>query len=365
LKTHTKLKKSYLYGLVIFGCILAVLVSLYGIFVSISNKSIDLRQEQFAAERWMNDESLLNYAQISCFLTANAGFNKSNILSLSRSYDERMISESISSQSDGRLWIHAYSGQGKVNVDSASNIQTDVTAVGNDFFFFHNIQLLSGSYFTDDPLNNDHVIISEYLAWLLYGSFDVIGKDLFISNVPYYICGVSKDEYSKGGTAVPHIYMQYDIYEKMDSSAFISCYEVLLPDPISEFALSIVKSYISFNVLEYEIIQNTSRFSILNTFKNLGSLSQRNIKTNKVIYPEWENSARITEQKLAYFLLIQIIVLFLIAITLIVMTVIYRKNIYEFLEQLLKKIKTKTKNMKIAKAISNKRRKKYEEMEFH
>ncbi len=365
MKPDTKIKKPLSYGLVIFGCIITVLVSIYLIFLGVSNKNVKSRPEQFAAERWMNEESLLNYAQISCFLTSNTGFSKNNILSLSRSFDERMMSESISSQSGGRLWIHAYSGQGKVSVDSSTNIQTEVTAVGNDFFFFHNVELLSGSYFTDDPLNYDHVIISEYLAWQLYGSYDVIGKDVFISNIPYYICAVSKDAYSEGGTAVPHIYMQYNVYESMDSSVFISCYEVLLPDPISEFAINIVKSYITFNVLEYEIIQNTSRFNLENTFKNLTSLTQRNIKTNKVIYPEWENQSRIMEQRLAYFLLVRIIVLILIAITLIVMFILYRKNIYEFSENTFAKIKTKAKNTKIANAIRNKRRKRYEEMEFH
>lgn len=365
MKTHTKDRKPVSNRIIIFCCILLILISLYTVLYGISKKEINTRTEQFAAERWMNQDSLYNYAQISCFFTSETGFNKNNILSLSRSYDERMLSESLSSQSGTRLWIHGYSGQGKVSVDASTNIQTQVTAVGNDFFYFHNIELLSGSYFTDDPMNNDHIIISEYLAWILFGSYDVIGKDVFISSVPYYICGVSKDAYSDGGIAEPHIFMQYDLYQKIDSSVFISCYEVLLPNPISDFALNIVKSYISYNVLDYEIIQNTYRFNLINTLKNLNNLTQRNIKTNKVIYPEWENSARILEQKIAYLLLVRIIILFMIAITLTFMIVIYRINISVFFEKTYKAIKAKVKNTKIAKAISNKRRKEYEEMEFH
>ena len=365
MKTDTRVKNSLSYRIIIFICILAFLVSLYSIFLGISRKAVSERTEQYAAQRWMNEDSAFNYAQISCFFTSDANFSKNNILSLSRSYDERMISESISSQAGGRLWIHAFSGQGKVIVDSSTNIQTQVTAVGNDFFFFHDIELLSGNYFTDDPLNNDHIIISEYLAWQLFGSYDVIGKDVFISSVPYYVSGVSKDAYGEGGTAEPHIYMQYDVYEKMDNTLFISCYEVLLPNPISEFALNIVKSYISLDALEYEIIQNTSRFSLVNTFKTLGNLTDRNVKINKVIYPEWENQSRILEQTLAYLLLIRIIILFIIAVTLMIMIIIYRMKISVFFEKSFKFIKTKAKNTKVAKAISDKRRKEYEKMEFH
>jgi hypothetical protein len=365
LKTDTRVKNSLSYRIIIFICILAFLVSLYSIFLGISRKAVSERTEQYAAQRWMNEDSAFNYAQISCFFTSDANFSKNNILSLSRSYDERMITESISSQAGGRLWIHAFSGQGKVIVDSSTNIQTQVTAVGNDFFFFHDIELLSGNYFTDDPLNNDHIIISEYLAWQLFGSYDVIGKDVFISSVPYYVSGVSKDAYGEGGTAEPHIYMQYDVYEKMDNTLFISCYEVLLPNPISEFALNIVKSYISLDALEYEIIQNTSRFSLVNTFKTLGNLTDRNVKINKVIYPEWENTARILEHKLAYLLLLQIIILFIICIVLIILIIIYRKSISVLFEKTLKFIEFKAKNTKAAKAITKRRRKKYEEMEFH
>ena len=365
MKTNIEGKKRISYRLIIFICILSVLIIAHLIILSVSRKLKSDSIEQFAAERWMNNNSDIHYAQISCFMTSDAGFTTDNVLSLNRSYDDRMLSESISSQIGARLWIHAYSGNGNVSVDAATNIPAQVTAIGGDFFYFHNIPLLSGNYFTDDSLNSDHVIINESLAWQLFGSNDIIGKDIFINDVPYNITGVSKDMHGENQAANPHIYMQYDVYQRMDNSAFISCYEVLLPNPISDFALNIVKEYVRLNQMEHEIIQNTERFNLINTFKVLSNLKERNIKTSKVLYPEWENTARITEYKLARLLSVRIIISVMMLTVLIVMIIVYRTNISDFFEKTVKIVKTKAKNTKIAKAIEERRRKEYEKKEYH
>lgn len=349
----------------IFVAILIILFITYFVLLNQSVRIVATRTDQFAAERWMGDDASMNYAHISCFMTTTAGFDDFNALSLSRSYDEKMLSESISSEKGARLWIHAYSSFGTVRVDSSSDILVDVTAIGGDYFHFHDISLLSGTYFENDPMNNDHVIISSNLAWQLFGSWDVIGKDIFISGVPYSVCGVSEDTDFMGEKSLPHIYMQYDIYKKISSSVFITCYEVILPNPISDFAYNIVKSLITCDQLECEIIQNTSRFNLINTFKTLGSLTSRNIQKNHVIYPEWENSAKIVEQKTAYLLLARIVVLILLVMLAVVMIIAYREVINGFFEKAYKSIITKIKKSKLAKRIEAKRRKRYEEKKFH
>lgn len=356
MKQKTKLSSR----IIIFIIILSVLITSFMILINQSSRIIKMRNEQFGAERWMNNDTQFKYAQISCFLTSQAGFSENNIYSLSRSYDEKMMSESISSATEGRLWLHAYSAKGLVSVDASSNISTDVTAIGGDFFFFHNVPLISGSYFKEDPLNNDHVLINESLAWQLFGSFDIVGRDIYIYDKPYSISGVTKNTGDNINDSLPHLYMQYDIYKGLDSSAYISCYEVILPNPISNFALNIVTSLISFNDMEYEIIQNTSRFDLTHTFSTLANLTDRNIKTNRVIYPQWENQARITEHKLAYLLLAQIILIFLFICTLTIIIIVYRNKISLFFENNSSKIVTKAKNSKFADKIRNKRRERYE-----
>lgn len=346
--------------IIVFIVILSVLIASFMILLNQSNKIVNNRFDQFGAERWMNNDSLFNYAQISVFLTSETGFSENNIYSLSRSYDEKMMSESISTSEGGRLWLHAYSAKGSVSVDASSNIATDVTAVAGDFFFIHNVPLITGSYFKDDPLNNDHILINETLAWQLFGSFDIVGRDIYIYDQPYSISGVTKNDGDVIDDSLPHLYMQYDVYKELDNLAYISCYEAILPNPISDFALNVVTSLFSFNELEYEIIQNTSRFNLINTFKNLLNLTERNIKTNRVIYPQWENQARITEHKLAYLLLAQIILIFLFICTLTIMIIIYRSKISLFFENNSSKIVTKAKNSKFADKIRNKRRERYE-----
>ena len=103
--------------------------------------------------------------------------------------------------------------------------------------------------------------------------------------------------------------------------------------------------------MEHEIIQNTERFNLINTFKVLSNLKERNIKTSKVLYPEWENTARITEYKLARLLSVRIIISVMMLTVLIVMIIVYRTNISDFFEKTVKIVKKKKKKRLIRETV--------------
>jgi hypothetical protein len=293
-------------------------------------------------------------------MNKDQGFNENDILYLRQAYDEKMVAESLSAPENARLWIHAYSGSGKINVDAKTDIETDVTAVGGDFFVFHDIVLEMGSYFTDESLNRNHVLISEDLAFKLFGSNDVIGMDIYISEIPYTVCGVTKVDDNISDTVKPHMYMPYDIYASMDSGCYISCYEVILPNPISGYAKTIVESLISTETGNCEVITNTSRFSIKNLWNTIGELKTRSVRESSMSYTSWENEARIVEDAAAVLLLLRIILLAVCLVIAAILLICYKNAITENLEKLSDYIHNKIMSSRIVRNAKEKRRLVYE-----
>lgn len=340
-------------------CVIAVLLVICLILDMISINMINLRTEQFAAERWMTQDAVMNYEQLTCFMNKDQGFNENEILYLRQAYDEKMVAESLAAPENARLWLHAYSGSGQLNVDAKTDIEVDVTAVGGDFFIFHDIVLETGSYFNDESLNQDHVLISEDLAFKLFGSNDVIGMDIYISEIPYTVSGVTKID-SRTDTAKPHIYLPYDIYASMDSSCYISCYEIILPNPISGFARTIVESLISTDSGNCEVITNTSRFGMKNLWNAIGELKSRSVRENSIFYTSWENEARIVLDTAAVMLLLRIILLAVCLIIAAILLIYYKNTIREGLEKLSDALSRIIMNSRIVTNAKEKRRLVYE-----
>ena len=52
------------------------------------------------------------------------------------------------------------------------------------------------------------------------------------------------------------------------------------------------------------IVQNTGRFSVSSLISVIGAFGKRSMTTNGVIYPYWENAARMAESYAALYLLL-------------------------------------------------------------
>ena len=82
----------------------------------------------------------------------------------------------------------------------------------------------------------------------------------------------------------------------------ISCYEIVMPDPISGFAQNLVKE--NFSVGSGDIVENSSRYTLGHLWQVIRDFGNRSMRTNGVIYPYWENAARLTEDYAALLLLL-------------------------------------------------------------
>ena len=171
--------------------------------------------DQNEAGRWSQDT---NTAQVSIFFAPDADITQDNIREFEYNIAKALTDNSItetSQQTDARLWADCYSAYGSVVLTNGSkNITTQVMGVGGDFFLFHPVELVAGSYFSGNDLMKDSVIIDEDMAFQLFGSDNVIGQSVTISGIPHYVVGVVKRERGKfadaAGLSQSLAYLSYE-----------------------------------------------------------------------------------------------------------------------------------------------------------
>ena len=105
------------------------------------------------------------------------------------------------------------------------------------------------------------------------------------------------------------------------SSTGIQCYEVVLPNPVKNFAVGVVRE--KFPIGRGEIVNNTERFGTANLWQLIRGFGTRSMQTRGVIYPYWENAARGVEDRAALLLLGGIAALVLPCVTALVYIVKY------------------------------------------
>lgn len=281
-----------------------------------------LLDSQRAAERWQG-ESETEFAQVSCFMAVDEKVSLDEIYTFRNAIQTKLHEAALDIDNDQKLFNDAWSTTGKVNVSSELGKGTvSVTAVGGGFFDFHPLRLLSGSYITADDFTQDRVLLDEDTAWLLFGGTDLQGMSFKIEGVPFVVAGVIQREddavSKKAYTSGMGIYMSYDAYMALDTSsstdtesagetsetdssgttastsaAGISCYELVLAEPVKNFTYSFVSE--KFPIGGGVIVNNSTRYGAAQLLKLAKQFGLRSMQTQGVAYPYWENAARCTE----------------------------------------------------------------------
>ena len=172
------------------------------------------------------------------------------------------------------------------------------------------------------------MVVDENLAWALYGSNDIVGMQLWMNNTIYTVAGVVKvPEDGLEKTAYGNsnrIYMPYDQLKTQQDSLSITCYEVVLPNPISNYAYYTVRSAFGFSEEEEEqldqeenplcfdnaeILENSNRFELMPMLTKLKQWRLRSMRASSIGYPYWENIARSVEDEEMILLIFRILVL--------------------------------------------------------
>lgn len=294
----------------------SVLLILFLILGAVSSSITAGMFSQEAADRW-GAGSIINYAQISCFISVDAAFTENRISQLRTSVDSALKEASISSENPlTNLWIDAYSTETRLSAQtSRGSINASVTAVGGRFFLMHPMKYIYGYAFSPDDIMQDRVILDTDAAWQLFGSFDIAGRTLNISGKECIVAGVTERKSDDVSDKLlnlaygdkPRIYISYNLLESINPGIPLSCYEAVLPSPISGFALELIQNKIGIDASDIEIIDNSVRYNFFSLTDTIKTLPVRSMRINRIIYPYWENIAGVTGDYLALILLIRII----------------------------------------------------------
>ena len=330
-------KKILLFAL---NALLLILIAVC--FLKIHSYSNMLISQQ-AAGLWAGDSSE-RFAQVSCFFPVNKLSNPDSVRAFRKTIDSKLVEAGIKPEEDEEYWTDCYSATDSLNVKGDHN-SSDVTAigVGGDFFLFHPYELLSGSYLGKDDLMKDRVVLDYELAWKLFGGEQLAGMTVTIDGKPYYIAGVVRretDKFSdKAFSGEPVMYLPYETLSSMKegtdggtgietASGFgINCYEIAMPDPISNFAKTFVSE--SFKTSKGVVVENSTRYDFSSIFKMFKKFGNRSMQDSGVIYPYWENAARVSEDYVArLYVFILLLALFpLICLIALVVVLIKRLTI--------------------------------------
>lgn len=314
----------------------SVLIVLYLLLTFFAKGAVRDLYSQQEADRWETKKK--PYAQVSAFISPENDMQKDGISKVRSSLMEKLSNDSYNAaEKNARVWIDAYSGECSTMVRKDTNMLS-VTAVGigGEFFQFHPIPLLSGGYISEEDLNHDRILIDEGLAWALFGSNDIVGMQVWMGENVYAIAGVVANDEEKlnkiaYGTG-NRIYMSYDELKKKQENLKITCYEAVLPNPISNYAYYALREAFEIEEIEetvdtkeenplnfgnVETIENSNRFETMPLLKKAKNLHLRSIRPNSIPYPYWENIARVREDEQIYYLIARMILLIFPVLTLI------------------------------------------------
>lgn len=278
--------------------VLLSLVCVFG-YVSVSNTLHHID----SAESW-EGEGDAEYAYISCFMPVNKKIEESAVYSFEKTVDSKLLEASIDSSGEGKLWNFAYSGNGIVEISTGrGSAKVTATGIGGDFFFFHRPFLRDGNYISGNDLMKDCIVIDKNLAWKLFGAVEVSGMEVLIGGSRFIVSGVIEPEEDfaseKARISDGGLYMSYEKLAEI-SGAKIDCYEAVIPNPVSGFAKGIAVE--NFPAEGFETVEVDKRYKAGNIFDVIFSFGKRSMRTDGIIFPEWENAARLTEDYCAMFL---------------------------------------------------------------
>lgn len=282
----------------VLGILSAVCLLFIGI-VSLGEKQLQKElYDQQMAKRWSKQERV---SQISVFYADGAAWDVNAFKQLEQGVNKALEQASVVSENENaRLWIDAVSRQGKVTLtNERANIELNAVGVEGEFFQFHPQKLVCGSLFREDSMMQDGIVIDTDTAWQLFGSSDVAGMQVMIGSVPHYITGVI--ERSKGrldeaaGLDRSVCYLSLESLEAYGNATGGFTYEIVMPDPIKNFAYATLQEAVGTENEDAVIVENSARYRVSSLIKVIRDFGIRSMSKKGIVYPYWENKARAYE----------------------------------------------------------------------
>ena len=303
----------------VWGISGGVSLLLFLILLLVSNHLAKEQESQTMAERWSEKKDV---AQVSCFFSVNSGITEDRIIEFEHTIDSALTDAAVLQESENpgaRLWADAYSADGRITLSSEkTSLEADAIGIGGDFFPFHPLKLLSGSYFSGNDLMQDLCIIDQDAAWQLFGSNNVAGMTVNIGGIPHIVAGVVERPSGRleeaAGLDSTLVYVSYQTLSELGNCNGINHYEIVMPNPVTSFAENLIRERLGSSEKEAEVLENTSRYSFFSRLKRIPAFGTRSMNGKAIIYPYWENIARGYEDILDVITLFQVLFLLYTAV---------------------------------------------------
>ncbi len=256
-----------------------------------------------AAKRFSRGEK---FSQITLFIPESAEFTVDKIMYFRYNIEKKLTEKSMTPPNEtARLYVDAFSSYEDINLSSDTSRNANVKAmfVGGDYKKFY--KALSEAADVTNDVNHDRILLSRTAAWQLYGGTELYDFRAFAGERNYYVSGVYDDFRGK----------DYDtFYENRPSCVIdimsahdqaVTCYEIIMVNPVKNFAKDIVVNCLDLTEGTYLLVENSERFSLGKLFKKIPTLiaSDEPLPVGVNITPE-EMMARRAEKELAVMLTI-------------------------------------------------------------
>lgn len=314
---------------IVFSLVVILSLVIYALLTWWCNGQIDNLSHQQAAMRWDKDGGA---AQVSCFFVRGTQVDDFQIRSFENQLATALSEAAVETDNENaRLFVDAYSSQGRITVVSEqSTLEAEAVGIGGDFFIFHPLQLVSGSYFSGDDLMKDSVILDREAAWQLFGSSNIAGMSVTIGGIPHYVAGVVERDKGRlaesAGLKNTVVYVSHETLTSYGESDGISTYEVVAPNPVKHFVYNTVKEKFGIQESDMLVVENSSRYSLEAMIPVVLDFGVRSMQNSAIHFPYWENMARGYEDIRAIVFIFQFLLLLVPGMILLVFLIMKWKG---------------------------------------
>jgi hypothetical protein len=292
-----KKKKFILINLIVVGALALVAAALLTAILVCRNS---LPHEN-AAKRFSAGK---RFAQITLFIPESEEYTIDKVMYFRYKLEKKLTENSIEETGGKRNYFDAYSliADSAVSTEKKSS-SAKVIYIGGDYSKFH-VEFESLPDITND-VNHDRVLISRSAAWKMYGGSSLYDFPIKVDGFDCLISGTFEDysgkEYEEYYAENPPIVADLQRVPYMP----ITCYEIVLVNPVNGFANKCVSESLDLQEGTYVMVENSSRFSFVNLYKNIPKLLSydENVPAGVVLPPE-ELAARKTEKTLTFLTLL-------------------------------------------------------------
>ena len=284
------------------------------------------------------------YVQMSVYLPVGFMQDTMSYDGMMYQMQENLKKEGVEAKNQkSRVMIGAYSGYGQVSMQTdMTTLDVNAIGVGGDFFYFHPIELIDGTYLASDYLMQDYVLLDKETAWKLFGAINVTGMTVMIGDIPFLVAGVYEPTdvllSKEAGIQESMVFMFYDSLEEYGNVSGIQWLDFIIPNPVKDFADKILKENGIVSLEQAVVIDNSTRFQAFSLYKLIPDYFGRVMSKTGIVYPYWENVARGYENILVAFLVIETVCL-TYGVVLLLMVIKPIKNIKRGIKVCVSKIK--------------------------